>query len=388
GKRTRKRVAKEDRKNLRLWAEGARETILSPHLDAYQIAKDQGRRQERKMLKKICREFHARVSWRVKDHEEPVLKEWDPNALQDVEVLSEEEEAAKVARVDELDARIRRWFTYRLRKIRKSKRSNKEVDPRKDPYSVLMATLSGVTAPPKALQAYQQFMRESYEEKVAPIVAERWEQEKNDNSKLSERTKEPKAGFRAAVARQVFADLAAEERKAIGDRAKKEGADAKESYSASLKAPPSQTPEARQRCIDGVADFVGPILQGLFAHTGLHATLIMGGPIPMFGGEIRTLHVSYGRNRTVLGPHWPQWDKPRFAEVTKFMIEYLHTAYTPQECAQSALNAAPDLSGAPYTFNDVSGDDSDSGSDSDSDSDSSSSDSEDEAEDERPPHSE
>ncbi|KAK6974473.1 hypothetical protein R3P38DRAFT_2811852 [Favolaschia claudopus] len=364
---------------------GARESILAPHLDAYQIAKDQGRRQERKILKKICREFHARVGWRVQDHEEPVLREWNPDAIEDEELLTDEETAAKAARVDELNARIRRWFTYRLRKIRKSQRSNQNVDPRKDPYAVLMANLSGVVSPPKALQAYQQFMRESYEEKIAPVVAEKWEEEKRENSRLAERSKEPKAGFRADVARQVFANLPEDERKAIGDRAKQEAAVAKAEYVNLLKNPPSQSPQARQKCIDGVADFMGPILQGLYTHTGLHATLIMGGPIPTFGGELRTLHVSYGRNRTVSGPHWPQWDKPRFAEVTKCMTDYLHTAYTPQECASSALNAPADLSGANYVINpDDSGSDASSDSDSASDSDDSDSDSDADLEDERP----
>ncbi|KAJ7831815.1 hypothetical protein B0H14DRAFT_2592380 [Mycena olivaceomarginata] len=88
--------------------------------------------------------------------------------------------------------------------------------------------------------------------------------------------------------------------------------------------------------------------------------------------------VSYGRSRTALAPHWPQWDKPRFAEnVTKFMIEFLGTAFTPQECQQSALNpgASADLSGAKYTIaatddSDSDSDDSDDESESDSDSDS------------------
>ncbi|KAK6975114.1 hypothetical protein R3P38DRAFT_3238013 [Favolaschia claudopus] len=387
-KRPRKRVAKENRKNLRLWAEGAREIILAPHLDAYQIAKDQGRRQERKLLKKICREFHARVGWRVQDHEEPVLKEWDPNSIEDEELLSDEEQAAKTAREEELNARIRRWYTYRLRKIRKSQRSNKDVDPRKDPYAVLMANLSGVVSPPKALQAYQQFMRESYETKIAPVVAEKWGEQKRDNSRLAERSKEPKAGFRAEVAREVFATLPDEERKAIADRAKQEAAAAKAEYVETLKAPPSQAPQARQRCIDGVADFMGPILQGLYTHTGMHATLIMGGPVPVFGGELRTLHVSYGRNLTVLGPHWPQWDKTRFAEVTKCMTDYLHTAYTPQDCAKSALNGGADLSNANYTIPGDPDDESGSDSTSDSSSDSDDSDSDTDTDDEeaaRPP---
>ncbi|KAJ6448363.1 hypothetical protein C8R45DRAFT_1133146 [Mycena sanguinolenta] len=363
-KRVRKRVPKEKRRNLRLWAEGAREQILTPHLDAYQQASDQGRRQERKYWKKVCREFHARVDWRTEDHEEPILSEWDPAATVVEEVLSAEDEQARSARVDILNKRIRRWFTYRLKKLRKRQRSG--LDPTKDPFAVLLAKLSGLSAPPKARQAYQQFMHESYTDKVAPVVAEEWRKLRETNSEVSERTKEPKAGFRAQVARNVFAALPVDEQKALAARAKKEAADAKAAYISALKNPPSQSPVARQKCIDSVADFMGPILRGLQEYTGLHSTLIMGGPIPKYGRELRTVHA--------LAPHWPQWDRPRFAEVTKFMTEYLKTAFTTEECAQSALTV--DLSEAPYTIKN-SVNDSDSESDSDSeDSSSESSDSE------------
>lgn len=43
------------------------------------------------------------------------------------------------------------------------------------------------------------------------------------------------------------------------------------------------------RCIDVFADFMEPILRGLEEYTGLHSVLIMGGPMPKFGGEIRTV---------------------------------------------------------------------------------------------------
>ncbi|KAJ7889307.1 hypothetical protein B0H14DRAFT_2561806 [Mycena olivaceomarginata] len=318
-KRERKRVPKEERKNLRLWAEGARETILTPHLDNYQTALNQGWRRERKYLKKVCREYNARVSWRTLDHEEPVLAEWDPAALIVDEQLSDDEEEARAARVKILNARIRRWFTYRLRKINKQRSG--ALDPTKDPYAVLLAKLSGLTAPPKARQAYQQFMRESYAEKIAPVVAEEWQKLQEKDSQLSAGTKEPKAGFRAQVAREVFADLPSAEKKDIAARATGETAAAKLEYVNALKGPVSTSPEARQKCIDAVGRFMGPILSGLNQHTGLHATLILGGPMPKYGGELQTVH-------TADAVHWPQWDKTRFAEnVNKFMINYLATAF-------------------------------------------------------------
>jgi hypothetical protein len=57
---------------------------LTPHIDAYTAALNQGWHIERKFLKTVCNEFHARVSWRLPDHEEPVLEDWDPAATRAV----------------------------------------------------------------------------------------------------------------------------------------------------------------------------------------------------------------------------------------------------------------------------------------------------------------
>jgi hypothetical protein len=103
-KRERKRVAKEDRKSLRGWADGARETILAPHQDKYAIAMEQGWRQERKYLKTVCLEFNARVDWRTGDYEEATIKDWDPTAVVAKETLSEDEEKQKRARLKVLES--------------------------------------------------------------------------------------------------------------------------------------------------------------------------------------------------------------------------------------------------------------------------------------------
>ncbi|KAJ7887724.1 hypothetical protein B0H13DRAFT_2342320 [Mycena leptocephala] len=73
GKKGRKRVAKEEHRNLRLWAEGARESVLAPHIPAYTDTLDRNWRDERNYLQKVCNEFHAQFSWQLEDHEEPDL---------------------------------------------------------------------------------------------------------------------------------------------------------------------------------------------------------------------------------------------------------------------------------------------------------------------------
>ncbi|KAJ7095500.1 hypothetical protein C8R43DRAFT_964486 [Mycena crocata] len=151
-KRKRTRIPKDSRRNLRLWAEGVRETILLPHLEEYAREMDAGWARERVFWRKVTNEFHARIPWTTEDHEEPVLEDWDPTQqLPPVQILPEEQERAKRKRMQ----RIRRWFKYRIRKTRKH-RLSAGLDPTKDPFAVLLAKLSNVVAPPKARQAYSQ----------------------------------------------------------------------------------------------------------------------------------------------------------------------------------------------------------------------------------------
>jgi hypothetical protein len=102
-RKPKQRVPKQERKNLRLWAEGVREEILEPHLDAYSKALDKGWVQEREYLMRVCNEFHARIDWRTPDHEEPVLRPFEPSAPIIPEELTDEEEADRGARVEELN---------------------------------------------------------------------------------------------------------------------------------------------------------------------------------------------------------------------------------------------------------------------------------------------
>ncbi|KAJ7826750.1 hypothetical protein B0H13DRAFT_1918020 [Mycena leptocephala] len=296
--KTRKRVAREHRQNLRLWAEGPREDILTPHIAPYADALDRSWRDEREYLQSVCNEFHQRISWRLADHEQPEipLAAYNPDS-DDSEELDDEEMKEKRTRITLLNARIRHWLKYRVHRLCKQLRP--KLDGSKDGWAVLLAKLSGTTSLPKARQAYQQFMRE-------------------------------RDGYR--------------------ERAQEEAKATRAAYNAEFKKPPSRAPEDRQKCIDNVGTFLAPILQGIAERTGLHSVVILGGPVPKYGGDLRTLFVSYGRNRSGSRPgaHFPQWRPDRFNETLTLMKEYLATAFSPQDIAESALPEP--LAGAKYTI--------------------------------------
>ncbi|KAK7031312.1 hypothetical protein R3P38DRAFT_3187022 [Favolaschia claudopus] len=250
-KRTWARKEKKDRRNLKMWADGARESVLQPHIAGYTDALERGWRAERDYVREVCREFHARISWRLADDEEPdePLPEWDPQAIPEPEELDDEDTRAKRERVETMnavgdfaviavervtytlcfspfhflfindivrtclagslcidiyddDTRINRWLKYRARKIQKRAMAR---DRTKDPWGLYLSKLAGLTSPPKARQAFQQYMHESYETDIKPVVEARWR-----GSALEE----------DGVARELFKELSAEEQKALGDRAK------------------------------------------------------------------------------------------------------------------------------------------------------------------------
>ncbi|KAJ7684876.1 hypothetical protein DFH06DRAFT_1313254 [Mycena polygramma] len=267
-RKPRKRVPKEDRKNMRLWAEGARESVLKPHIEGYADALERGWRAERDYLQSVCNEFHARIDWRLADHEEPELPlaEYDPFKTVEADEVDPEVEKAQRTRMLEVNARIQRWLKYRVRRLQKKLQS--KLDPLKDPWAILVALLSGVKRPPKVRQAYQQFMHEAYDDVIAPEVEAKWEQKASDGSNL-QTSKTPNGPFRLLVARELFGKLSEAERAGYAERAKAEATEAREAYEAAMKAPPSKAPEDRDKCIAAVRKFLGPIMKGVFDRTGM-----------------------------------------------------------------------------------------------------------------------
>ncbi|KAJ7468813.1 hypothetical protein FB451DRAFT_1401164 [Mycena latifolia] len=298
----------------------------------------------------VCNEYHTKIDWRLLDHQEPELplREYDPLSPHPQERLEEDNRKTRHARLEELNKRIRRWLKYRVRSLhhKLSLKANSEGNR----FTALLTKLSGISTPPKARQAYQQYMHEMYATTITPVVEERWKAASIllDGS-LS--TKKASAPFRAKIARELFGQLSEEEQEALRGRAAAEVRASKEAYDKALKEGPSKSPEARQACIDQLGRFMGPILKGMQQYTGLKGFLMLGGPIPKFSGEISVFHVSVGENLALAPLPLPAWDKVRFSrDVVGYTKEYLATAYSPQDCVEAALPRDDALAGANYTF--------------------------------------
>ncbi|KAJ7048211.1 hypothetical protein C8F01DRAFT_1268131 [Mycena amicta] len=334
-RKQRPRIARPDRRSLRGWAEGGRQRLLERYLAEFTAAMDRGRVAEARVLKRVIREYLAVFPWDAPDTEDLPYHELPPDAIILPPQLLPDMQAVYDARVKVLLARIRRWFRYRATRTLTYRRTF-GTDPTKDPYACTVIRLSGWEYPKKALQGYQQFMRERYFQDIEPLIKVRWAEKLLASPHLI--GTQPKIGFRGKIARFLFGRLPQTMQNSYQKRAVSEALQRKTDYKNATLAKPSSRPESRSAAIDRLPDFMAPILQEISNVTGLHATLLVGGPDPKCGGDITPMHITYGRSLTTSGLHWPDWKPKRFeTEVLEFYVEFLKTCFTPEDCARAAL---------------------------------------------------
>lgn len=97
-------LKKEERKNLKGWAEGGHKQILSKHVLTYSDCLELGWRAEETCFDMVCREYIFHIGWHLKDHEEPAqpFRFYNPHAPREVEELTPEEAKEKQERLEEI----------------------------------------------------------------------------------------------------------------------------------------------------------------------------------------------------------------------------------------------------------------------------------------------
>ncbi|KAJ7580974.1 hypothetical protein C8J56DRAFT_1056972 [Mycena floridula] len=287
-----KRVPKSQCQSSKLWAEGIRETVLAPHLEVITDAMARGH-----------------IPWSLEDHEEPTLPlpAFDPNAPPVPETLTGDELKAKRKRIDFSNGRIKRWYKYRIKRLRKGTWRNKtSLD---DPLM-------------------HQFSMENYQ----TVVAEAVEKLLKDDPTLQDTME-----LRASVTKQFYDALSKDEKKGYEKTAKADALAAKKKYEKALKAPVSQKPEDRQRVMDGTVSFFAPVLSAYREVSGLQVMLVVGGPMPNLGGDIGTKHVLVGTN-LLHGVPFNRWHIDHFEkEIIAPYKEYLIGAYSDEKKKAAAL---------------------------------------------------
>ncbi|KAJ7058286.1 hypothetical protein C8F01DRAFT_1086039 [Mycena amicta] len=83
------------------------------------------------------------------------------------------------------------------------------------------------------------------------------------------------------------------------------------------------------------------IIETIADATNFKFFLVGGGPHPLYGGEIRTIHMSIGQNKATQPVSFPAWDKTHFdTNILGSYKRWLETAYTEAECAAAVMPLA------------------------------------------------
>ncbi|KAK7006052.1 hypothetical protein R3P38DRAFT_3214985 [Favolaschia claudopus] len=204
-----------------------------------------------------------------------------------------------------------------------------------------LCKLTGATPPAKARQGYQQFMHESYESVIEPIVRARWNATAVADDGSTLRTKK---GINA-----IFGPP--------WRRAKDEAVQAKDEYLKHLKEGPSKAPEERQEvnALDNLGAFMSTLLREIYEHTGLVSSRFLVVPIPNHAGELRNLTCVVWRTAISGGGrlYVSAVDEGTLrGDVLDFMKEWLKDVYTQEQCDEAALAPDDGLAGAKYRFDD------------------------------------
>ncbi|KAJ7056479.1 hypothetical protein C8F01DRAFT_1087297 [Mycena amicta] len=308
----------------RNWAKGIREReILEPGMARFTEATRSGNHAAvRAFILSKTNQYIYQSGWRTSlKHQPETLPHWDDTmVLPEEPDLSEPEKRAKAWLMEQSAQRIERWYTYRYETTHGKRIKVRDAN---DPYSAVFSELAGVAPVKKALQGYQQYMRESYAPDIAHVVNERWPTEPN---KPMNATAVPPAWFRAKIAHELYNNLPSETQDALKARAKED----------------AQREQAS--AIDNLPGAMHRLMQGIAETTGLQFVLLGGGPMPCYGGEIRTVHMSIGQNHAAVPTLFPQWKRAHFdKELLGHFKNYLETAYTPAERKAVALPDSWDL---------------------------------------------
>ncbi|EIW84483.1 hypothetical protein CONPUDRAFT_151501 [Coniophora puteana RWD-64-598 SS2] len=309
----------------RLWAKSTTLAFLEGHLEGYRVARSQTYTRARDYIDTVTNEYFERVPWRNKVSD-PIPDDFDPAV---VESLTAVEEAQKACKIEAMKSSIKSWLDYR---IDTNKLVGRPGSKENDVWSRLLKQLSGVPqVKPRKLSACQFWSKANYTSVVKPDYEARWEAEKDSLGSKN------RSSFREKITAEHFGKLSADDQHSWGLKAKDAHSREVAQWKAALEAPVDTSPEARQRAIDHVQVFVSPILDEIYEVTGLHGSLLLGGPEPRKGGRINIISLHSGKNLAAVGQKWPAASPESYKAALGHFLGFVNSCYTTQMKEAAAL---------------------------------------------------
>ncbi|KAJ6450444.1 hypothetical protein C8R47DRAFT_1230259 [Mycena vitilis] len=303
---------------------GKREEFLMSRLEEYRAKS--AKKQTQAWWPDVFRAYWASFPWRLSLSQEPGTNEEIP----DDKDLSDAEKVAKAKILDDTEAKIKRWFSYR----------RAPTGGASNPFAKFLRQLRSDERQPKRLPDWQVYMQD---------------EEKNDavNAKFAEDFPElvgakNTINIRAQIARKLLAvesDEVKEVFRKRGDEDFEESMDAFKAKEAGGFDDPELSAEERQDARMRLATTVQPLLDSLRAYTGYHLTLLAG-TVEEGRFDIRSVHAGKTKaEKGEEGKDFTRWDPVGYKDriMTQFM-RYLAVAEGADPVATAAASGPPPAS--------------------------------------------
>ncbi|KAF9522285.1 hypothetical protein CPB83DRAFT_899762 [Crepidotus variabilis] len=264
-------------------------------------------------------EFLSQVNDEAPDPEQelPNEEELEPQEFENaMRVLSERTELIKKRK-----KQIRGWLHYQYMKEHEVNDSHPD-----NPYRILLTQLNGQGTPRPRL----------------PVT-------RNETRRRAEQDKIPTknlAPVREKVAKEMFDALSTPEKAKWEQKAKTDHAAALKKWEDEIKAGPPIAPESRQQCIQALATFVQPILDGIATYTGWKVTILAGGPEPAHKGRLTMLSVHSGTTKGDVKMNFGRSEHVDYTpKVCGTFGNFLRKCYSPEDCRAAAYETGLDFAG-------------------------------------------
>ncbi|KAF9553017.1 hypothetical protein CPC08DRAFT_728206 [Agrocybe pediades] len=251
-------------------------------------------------------------------------------------------------------AQIKRWLSYQYMK-------DHDLDPKEsgaqNPYHTLLFKLTGKsTNRPRRKPAINVWRRG-----VKDLI----ETATKDEVLRTNAVRGQVAGLRQRVANRMLERLPATERGAFEEEACEEYEAELAQWQKDMEGQLSESPESRQRCIEGLVRFMQPILDLVAEATGWKCSFMAGGPEPAHGGRLNVISVHAGTTSGDIKMNFGRAERVRYKdEILPIFGHFLKMCYTPDECRARALKAEEGftpvdaqeletMGAGLYTFNDT-----------------------------------
>ncbi|RDB25587.1 hypothetical protein Hypma_006940 [Hypsizygus marmoreus] len=229
-------------------------------------------------------------------------------------------------------AQIKRWMAYQYHKDRDISAKDSSVH---DAYTALLHRLTGKGKKKPRLQPAMALWKASN--------LETWKDEVKHRVGPTTSSKKL-AAIRIQAMSDLFKALPPDEKEdwnclAVEDHLLRVAA-----WEAEISAPLATDPQSFQNCIEGLVQFVQPILDIISDATGWKATLLAGGPEPADGGRLNIISVHSGHTTGTVKMNFGRSEREGYKNsVLPLFGRFLRKCYTVEQCRARAL-ATPLLS--------------------------------------------